>query len=137
MAKIRVHELAKELNMESKEVLHRLQAAGVSVKGPMSAIESNQADFLRQEMGRATGADFVPKVTRIPKAVVEAAKAEEEMEAAAAQPAQEQQSTPAEPAAKAAPASADSKEQAAPAPTPAPAAAQKTEPVAQLSLIHI
>ena len=49
MAKMRVHELAKELNMESKDVLHRLQAAGVSVKGPMSAIESKKADFLRQE----------------------------------------------------------------------------------------
>lgn len=84
MAKIRVHELAKELGMESKDVVRRLTEAGLDVKGPMSTLESDKADFLRQERGRNNQQSFVPKVTRIPRAAVEASKAEEGE--AAAQP---------------------------------------------------
>jgi len=83
MAKIRVHELAKELAMESKDVVKRLADAGLDVKGPMSAIESSKVDFLRQEKGIKTSGNFVPKVTRIPRASVEAAKEEEAVSTAA------------------------------------------------------
>lgn len=86
MAKIRVHELAKELGMESKDVVRRLTEAGLDVKGPMSTLESDKADFLRQEKGRNSQQSFVPKVTRIPRAAVEASKADEGEVAAAAQP---------------------------------------------------
>ncbi|MGI8729773.1 MAG: translation initiation factor IF-2, partial [Solirubrobacteraceae bacterium] len=43
MAKVRVHELAKEHNMSSKDVLDKLRAAGISVKAPASAVDVDQA----------------------------------------------------------------------------------------------
>ncbi|MEA2300479.1 MAG: translation initiation factor [Solirubrobacteraceae bacterium] len=43
MAKKRVHELAKEHGMSSKDVLAKLHAAGIEVKAPASAVDEAQA----------------------------------------------------------------------------------------------
>jgi translation initiation factor IF-2 len=43
MAKKRVHELAKEHGMSSKDVLAKLTAAGIEVKAPASAVDEAQA----------------------------------------------------------------------------------------------
>jgi translation initiation factor IF-2 len=44
MAKKRVHELAKQYDMPSKEVLERLAAAGIEVKAAASAVDEDAAD---------------------------------------------------------------------------------------------
>jgi len=43
MAKKRIHEIAKERGLSSKEVLQKLQAAGLEVKAPASSIEESEA----------------------------------------------------------------------------------------------
>ncbi|MGI8781483.1 MAG: translation initiation factor IF-2 [Solirubrobacteraceae bacterium] len=44
MAKKRVHELAKQYNMPTAEVMKRLNAAGMAVKATASAVDENDAD---------------------------------------------------------------------------------------------
>src|SRR5215210_4774049 len=44
MAKKRVHELAKQYDMPSAEVLKRLAAAGIEVKASASAVDEDAAD---------------------------------------------------------------------------------------------
>ncbi|MGI6684818.1 MAG: translation initiation factor IF-2 [Bacillota bacterium] len=48
MGKIRVYELAKELSMESKEVIRRLSNMGLELKNHMSAVDDKFADSLRE-----------------------------------------------------------------------------------------
>lgn len=47
MGKVRVYELAKELGMESKDVIRRLGKMGADVKNHMSMVEDKYADMLR------------------------------------------------------------------------------------------
>src|SRR3954453_5088043 len=44
MAKKRVHELAKQYNMPTAEVMKRLNAAGIAVKATASAVDEQDAD---------------------------------------------------------------------------------------------
>ena len=44
MAKKRVHELAKQYNMPTAEVMKRLNAAGIAVKATASAVDEAAAD---------------------------------------------------------------------------------------------
>src|SRR5215213_6936225 len=44
MAKIRVHELAKEREMSPRDMLAKLQAAGLPVKAVASAVDRQQAE---------------------------------------------------------------------------------------------
>jgi translation initiation factor IF-2 len=48
MAKIRVHELAKEIGIPSKEMVDILQNLGMNVKNHMSTMEDTQAKWLRK-----------------------------------------------------------------------------------------
>ena len=65
MAKQKIHELAKELNKPSKDIVEYLNKNGVEVKSHMSVIEDAQIDMVKKA--------FAPKV-EAPKA--EAPKAE-------------------------------------------------------------
>ncbi|MFC3778002.1 translation initiation factor IF-2 [Mycolicibacterium holsaticum] len=105
MAKARVHELAKELGVTSKEVLARLSEQGEFVKSASSTVEAPVARRLRESFGG--GKDKV-------KADGNGAGA------TAAAPAKAAAKAPATPAA---PKPAAPAEPAAPAPPPAPAAA--------------
>ena len=49
MTKMRVHELAKELGMENKELIDLLHKKNVEVSNHMSSIEDNIADEIRKE----------------------------------------------------------------------------------------
>ncbi len=49
MTKMRVHELAKELGIENKELLEILQKKNVEVKNHMSTLEDSIADEIRRE----------------------------------------------------------------------------------------
>ena len=50
MTKMRVHELAKELGMDNKELVDILQKKNVEVKNHMSTVEDNVADEIRREV---------------------------------------------------------------------------------------
>ena len=47
MGKIRVYELAKELEMESKDVIRRLGKMGAEVKNHMSTVDDQHVQMLR------------------------------------------------------------------------------------------
>ena len=126
--KARVHELAKELGVTSKEVLARLSEQGEFVKSASSTVEAPVARRLRESFGGAKPA--AEKVTAdgngAPVKTAAAAKAPAAEKApatkpAAPKPAEPAPAAPAEPvapapAATAAPASAPAR----PGPTPGP-----------------
>ena len=51
MAKIRVHELAKELGKSSKEMVDTLHNLGLDVKNHMSTMEDSQANWVKKRLG--------------------------------------------------------------------------------------
>ena len=51
MAKVKVHELAKELEKQSKEIVAFLQNKGIEVKAAQSSVEDDVADMVRKEFG--------------------------------------------------------------------------------------
>lgn len=56
MAKIRVHEIAKELGLQSKEMVDTLQNMGLDVKNHMSTLEESQATWVKKQLGtKASG----------------------------------------------------------------------------------
>jgi translation initiation factor IF-2 len=58
MAKPRVHEVAKELGLTSKQVLQHLESIGNPVKSHASTIDESLADRVREELGNgAAGAE--------------------------------------------------------------------------------
>ena len=61
MAKKRVHELAKELNIDNKELINKLTAMGITVKSHMSALEDNDVQNIQKEYGKRINQ---PKVDR-------------------------------------------------------------------------
>ena len=59
--KARVHELAKELGISSKQVLSKLQDLGEYVKSPSSTVEAPVARRLRESMsGGDSGGGCLP-----------------------------------------------------------------------------
>ncbi|MBW1900479.1 MAG: translation initiation factor IF-2 [Deltaproteobacteria bacterium] len=48
MAKVRVYELAKELNMESKKLVEKLQSSGMNIKNYMSTLDEDTAGRARE-----------------------------------------------------------------------------------------
>ncbi|QGT99213.1 Translation initiation factor 2 [Candidatus Syntrophocurvum alkaliphilum] len=53
MAKIRVHELAKELNIISRELVQTLQNMGMDIKNHMSTLEESQVDWVKSRINQA------------------------------------------------------------------------------------
>ena len=48
MAKIKVHELAKEIEKQSKEVIAFLKEKGIEVKAAQSSVEEDVAEMVRK-----------------------------------------------------------------------------------------
>jgi len=79
LAKIKIYELAKELAVESKDILRKLQKMSVLAKNHMSSISDKDADAIRQQYAQKAAGNgaiampggFVPRVKRIPKSVLE------------------------------------------------------------------
>ncbi len=83
MGKIRVHELAKELNVESKKMVDYLQKQGCNIKNHMSIMDEKAEDLARRYFGKADAVPgFRPTVKRIKKEVVEAERALREQQLA-------------------------------------------------------
>ena len=53
MSKIKVHELAKELNIKSKDIIGFLQEKGVDVKAAQSTVEGDAAELVKKKFGTA------------------------------------------------------------------------------------
>ncbi|MDO4582135.1 MAG: translation initiation factor IF-2 N-terminal domain-containing protein, partial [Bacillota bacterium] len=75
MARVKIYELAKELKVESKDIIKKLNKLGVDVKNHMSSISEKDAEIIRSNFSASgklltdSGAEgFVPRVKRIPKA---------------------------------------------------------------------
>ena len=49
MSKIRVHELARELGRQNKEVIECLKSGGIDVKSHMSNVDEAQAAMVKQK----------------------------------------------------------------------------------------
>ena len=84
MSKIKVHELAKELEKQSREVIAFLQEKGIEVKAAQSSVEEDAAEMVRKAFGAAKKADVKAEVK--PEAKAEAkpeVKAEAKPEAKA------------------------------------------------------
>ena len=126
MAKLRVHEVAKELGVTSKEVLAHLEKIGEAVKSHSSTIDDAVAERVRSEMGGGAAAPEPAK----PKAEAKPApkKAEAAPKKAEGKKAEPKKAEPkkAAPAAK-----AEAPKPAAPKPAPVQPAAAKPEPAAE------
>jgi translation initiation factor IF-2 len=117
VAKVRVYELAKELGVESKVIMTKLQEMGEFVRSASSTVEPPVVRRLREQMPAAEAPAPAKKAAAKKTAKKAAAPVEAPVEAApAAEPAA------VAPAEAAAPASAPSAPAAAPAPTAPPAA---------------
>jgi translation initiation factor IF-2 len=113
MAKKRVHEIAKEQGIPSKELMERLRAAGVAVKTAASSVDESFAL-------RALGIESAARATAVAAAPADAPTAAPRARAAAESPAATATAAPAAQSAQGA--SATSEVQAPAAPQPAPTA---------------
>ena len=103
MAKIKVHEIAKEFEIKSSEVIAVLAEMGIEGKAPASGLEDDQAEALRKKLSggsSAKKAEAAPKEEKksaakpaekepAPKAAAKPAEKPAEKPAAAAKPAGE------------------------------------------------
>ncbi|MDO4293951.1 MAG: translation initiation factor IF-2 [Eubacteriales bacterium] len=78
MAKMKVHELAKELNIKSKDIIGFLQEKGVDVKVAQSTVEPDAVEWVKKKFGTAPAAPAAPegaqKVQQPQKPAAEAAE---------------------------------------------------------------
>ncbi|MDD4345589.1 MAG: translation initiation factor IF-2 N-terminal domain-containing protein, partial [Desulfitobacteriaceae bacterium] len=59
MTNSRVHELAKELNISSRDLIAKLEAMGVEVKNHLSTVVKTDADRIRDQFSAAKGRELV------------------------------------------------------------------------------
>lgn len=75
MAKERIYELAKELNVPSKEIVAKAKAAGMDVKSHMSSVSTEEAQQLRQSFTKpTTEKESAPKTKSASQAKAKPAK---------------------------------------------------------------
>ena len=117
MAKLRVHELAKELGITSKELMGHLKEAGEFVKSSSSSLEPPVVRQMREKFAAA------PKTKK-----ADAKPASKAPKPSAAKPAAKKAAAPAEATADAAPKAAAPKADAPKPGAPKPAAAAKSAP---------
>ena len=61
MAKMKVHELAKELDIQSKDVITFLGEKGIEVKAAQSSIEDDAIEMVKKKFGKAAPKTEAPK----------------------------------------------------------------------------
>jgi len=67
MAKIRVHEIAKELGIPSREMVEKLQHMGLDIKNHMSTLEESQANWVKKQLEiKNGGKDDTPVIKKGP-----------------------------------------------------------------------
>ena len=85
MAKLRVYELARELEIPNTDLLERIDSLGIQIKGHMSSLDEEQAQLLRDTVtGRSQQLIEEKRVRRgiirRRRKIVKAEPAAEEME---------------------------------------------------------
>ena len=66
MTKLRVHELAKELNKTNKEILDILKGKNIEVKSHMSSLEDSEVEAVKKAVSEGEkGASGAPKKKNI------------------------------------------------------------------------
>ena len=81
MAKIKVHELAKELELQSKDILNFLQEKGIEAKAAQSSLEEDAAALVRNSLGHKKTA--APAAEKAPVKTESTKPAEEKVQAPA------------------------------------------------------
>src|SRR5271154_7368953 len=66
--KVRIFELAKELNMSSKDMLALFGRLGLEAKNQLSVVDPKVADLLRAQLGKAAAAKAPAEATPLPAA---------------------------------------------------------------------
>ncbi|MGH9893069.1 MAG: translation initiation factor IF-2 N-terminal domain-containing protein, partial [bacterium] len=61
MAKVRIYELARELGLESKDILDQAHGLGIKAKTASSSIEETEADLVRLAIGEANAPEPEPE----------------------------------------------------------------------------
>jgi len=77
MSTIRVHELAKELNLSSKEVIEKLNLIGIEVRNHLSAIAVEDANKIKQILGKPSALKNHPSTDQKNKGEISKRPAEE------------------------------------------------------------
>ncbi len=70
MTRLRVHELAKELNIENKELIDRIEKLGLQVKNHMSTLSDSTVLKLRQQMSEVRPVSEKVEEKRIGREVI-------------------------------------------------------------------
>ena len=102
MAKTKVHEIAKEFDIKSSEVIAVLASMGIEGKAPASGLEDDQAEAVRKKLSKGAPAKAEEKPSEAPKAEKKAPA--KEAPAAADKEGAKPAARPARPAGAAAPA---------------------------------
>ncbi len=130
MNKVRVYEVARELGMNNRELLNRIQSLGIQVRNHMSALEPAEVDRVRRALEKDKAENTVEE--RIRKTVIRrrtvGKKSSREAQAEEARPAPEAEAKPPEPVV--APEPLPSRP-AAPPPAPEPAPVVEERPAAK------
>ncbi len=66
MGKKRIYELAKEINVSSKEIIEKAQADGLDIKNHMSTLDADSEKHLREAFKKNAGSEK-PAEKRTPK----------------------------------------------------------------------
>ena len=66
MAKMKVYELAKELEIQSKDVISFLQEKGVEVKAAQSSVEDEHIALVKKKFTKSEKAEEHPFITIFP-----------------------------------------------------------------------
>ena len=136
MAKIKVYELAQELNMQSKDLLAVLKDKGIEVKNHMSVLEDEQVSVARAAMKKPASAEAPAKAeakkAEAPKAEAEPVKKKKSIifvsnPQNSKMPGAQVPKQPAKPAPKPAPKAA---------PAPAPKAAEPVKPQVEVKPVE-
>ncbi|HZJ84439.1 MAG TPA: translation initiation factor IF-2 [Syntrophomonadaceae bacterium] len=67
MARIRVHELAKELGMQSRDLVASLKNLGLDVKNHMSTMEESQVEWVKKQLASKKQEDRRPSRDKVSK----------------------------------------------------------------------
>ena len=93
MTRIRVHELARELNMENKDLIDRIEKLGIQVKNHMSTLTDSAVLKIRQQFSEVRPGSEKVEEKRIGREVIRRRKRvelQQEPEAPWAPPVEEQ-----------------------------------------------
>src|SRR5439155_19723566 len=70
--KVRIYALARELNLESKDLLEICRQAGIDVKNQLSSLDPDQRDAVEQLVKRGGGGVALAEPPKAPASVIPA-----------------------------------------------------------------